>query len=810
MSEKKTARYEDFSGGLNEATAAHLIRNEEVQVLENMELDEAGKLTTRKGSVAELVLDPSGETEVDDFDALWTGAELIETGQHEGTGYNAASAVCTDVLDALDSGWTCFPGFGHDTTCKQQGTASLKFNVDAAIVSGVPVSYLGAEKEVSLDLSGQLGADYFQLYITPCYWKPSESGSLVSAYLTVRLQTSAGNYFYTNVSLSLQQVSTEPASPSFSLQQIPFSSFLTVGSPSWDNITKLYTTITFVASGPGRIVIWNWQDSWHMNPRRLPIILYKDTTEDYSAISTVANLQLWYTNTPVSATGSWFKFRFKTDANNYYEYGPVYHPAGSTLSWQSLLAAKAAFTAHGVPDWAAITRLEIYEVYVFTGTPGPLSNGFDRAAWQEPADADVIRGIYEYVQQDGDAYKIEGHSSVVKNWSGTPTDILTGATANKEWYFATFKDLLIAANGVDVLKKWNGSGSMSNLTGSPPVAQYLKVHEDRLFISPLNSSRVYYSKLADPDAADSWDANAWFDTYTNDGQVNMGFASLGDPGHLYVFKTKSIFRCYVSGDPLTNWNFPRVANIGALAPRSIVEAEGGVFFLANDWTVRFWTGSEAKNLFISRDKPHNRRITEESFKARILDAYEDYISQAAACYRDGKYWLWFCTGAHGSENDMALVYDFRADAWSTAFGYRPNCFAEVGGKMMAGLSNAPTIISIDQPGVYNDAGAPIAAAVRTKDFNFGLPETKKRLRAIYTMTAANILGYSMDVTLYVDNVAQTPETLSLFSATDNDLAIRSAIGGRGRQFSFAYAHSGIGEPISLQGISALYRVGKPR
>ncbi len=810
MGVKKEERYEDFSGGLNEATAPHLIRDNEVQELVNMELDEGGKLRTRKGSVIELALTPSGETEVDDFDVLWTNAELIETGMQEGTGYNAASATCTDVLEALDSSWVDYVGnFEHDSVNKQEGSASLAF--EGTVSFAGQSLFMGAEKAITaIDLSAQLTGDYFQLYLSPLYWKLSSgAGSVTSAVLNVRFQTSAGNYYDTDVSLTLQQVSGTPT-PTFTLRQIALSSFTATGSPSWANITKLYTTMKITSTGTTfQILNWQWQDLWHMNPRRVPVTIHKDVTKNYSAISTVANLQLYYTNTAVAANGSWFKFRFKTDASNYYEYGPIYHPASSSLTWQQALAAKAAFTAVGSPDWATITQFEIYEVYVFTGTPGPLSNGFDRAAWQEPADADVIRGVYEYVQQDGDAYKVVGLSSVIKNWTGAPANILTGMTANKEWHFATFKDLLIAANGVDALQKWTGTGNMATLTGSPPVMQYLKVHEDRLFGSPLNSSRVYYSKLADPDAADSWDANAWFDTYTNDGQTNKGFASVGDPGHLYVFKSESIFRCYVTGDPLNNWNFPRVANIGCMAPRSIVEAEGGVFFLANDWTVRFWTGTEAKNLFISRDEHHNQRITEDSFKARILDAYEDYISQACGCYKDGKYWLWFCTGDHGTNNDMALVYDFRSDAWFTATGYQPNCFAMVGGKMMAGLANAPTIMSIARSGVYDDAGSPIAASVRTKDFNFGLPETLKRLRAIYTMTDANILGYGMDMTLYVDGAAQTPETLVLLSAVD-DLAIRSAIGGRGRHFSFAYEHSGIGEPISLHGITALIRVGKTR
>lgn len=162
-------------------------------------------------------------------------------------------------------------------------------------------------------------------------------------------------------------------------------------------------------------------------------------------------------------------------------------------------------------------------------------------------------------------------------------------TAGKQWDFDVYNDTLYAVNGADGIFQYAG-GAITQVSGvNGPVGdaislfpQYIRIHKNRSWVVPPNSSTIYFSNAGD---AGTFPINNFIQVNTNDGQVITGIEVLVDS--LVVFKTDSIW--YITGEPQGSGNSTVVGNlslrranseVGCVAFRTIQKVGAVLLFMS--------------------------------------------------------------------------------------------------------------------------------------------------------------------------------------------------------------------------------------
>ena len=168
-----------------------------------------------------------------------------------------------------------------------------------------------------------------------------------------------------------------------------------------------------------------------------------------------------------------------------------------------------------------------------------------------------------------------------KYWDGDSWEAIAtlGASAKASQANFTFSDTvyLLLANGTDRVS-WNGTTS-AVITDMPANANQLAVHANRVYTASTSDDVLSWSALGT--YADWTTANDSGDKQvaTGDGETNNGLVEYND--HIIYFKKHSCHELFGTGP--TNYSFQTLSDtIGCLAPRTIVEVQGTLFFLGKE------------------------------------------------------------------------------------------------------------------------------------------------------------------------------------------------------------------------------------
>lgn len=190
----------------------------------------------------------------------------------------------------------------------------------------------------------------------------------------------------------------------------------------------------------------------------------------------------------------------------------------------------------------------------------------------------VITGLFQYEKKDGTQFNLaasdKGNVAYQSGTSWTTIASSLSTAASTRWDFEVFNNTLVALNGVDAVRKWFGSGSMTTLAGSPPTSKYAETHVDWLLFAghTSNPSQVRYSDTA---TAETWPIGNVLNFGLDDGEIITGIRRFGDS--TVVFKTGSIY--LLNGDSPNDFAItPTVSEVGCVAPQSIVRTDLGLFF----------------------------------------------------------------------------------------------------------------------------------------------------------------------------------------------------------------------------------------
>ncbi|MEA5067793.1 MAG: hypothetical protein VB067_02285 [Christensenellaceae bacterium] len=189
-------------------------------------------------------------------------------------------------------------------------------------------------------------------------------------------------------------------------------------------------------------------------------------------------------------------------------------------------------------------------------------------------------------------------------------------------------DILLLADGVRPVLKWDGGAQMEPLPGCPHPFGQLTLNYERVWGSAVANEpdAVYWSRAFNPEdwsgdaeRPDAGGGTVLIPTW-NGGRVKALKTFLGD---VLVFKDEDLFR--IVGTYPGNYEVVRVHGVvGPVAPMSIAWTAGACYFLGEDGlcaydgvTAQLVGGGEAKRLYERVNRPSAQGAVSALYKGRL-------------------------------------------------------------------------------------------------------------------------------------------------------------------------------------------------
>ena len=228
----------------------------------------------------------------------------------------------------------------------------------------------------------------------------------------------------------------------------------------------------------------------------------------------------------------------------------------------------------------------------------------------------------------------------------------------QKWRFTQFGDVLIAANGDEVLQYWElgTSTAWADLDAAAPTARYLTVVRDFVvagYTSGTDSQKVQWSGINDE--------TAWTTTSTNQSDYQIipdGGSVQGITGGEFgiVLMERSIYRMSYVGTP-SIFQFDNISrNLGCFEPNSIVQYQGITYFLSDDG---FYACNGTQVVGIGSEK------VDRFFFNDLDEAYSYKMSATVDPIKNLVIWAYPSSGSNGNV-DSLLIYNFEVKRWSRA------------------------------------------------------------------------------------------------------------------------------------------------
>ena len=396
---------------------------------------------------------------------------------------------------------------------------------------------------------------------------------------------------------------------------------------------------------------------------------------------------------------------------------------------------------------------------------------------------------------------------------------VTAGTLNTGYHcdFENFLNKVYVTNGINPPFEWAGTGTCASSTvpTNLTTAKFVKQFNNYLFYANVTISnviyptRIYWSAIRN---TGSWSASDWIDISKDDGQEITGLRVLSD--RLVIYKTRSIYNVYFSGDPDIPFVLPGGGKsnspVGCIAPYSIQEVENGHVFLSYDglW---YYDGVNAYKI--------SDRINDT-----IASINVDHLSKSISMIQRAKnrYYLAVTNGS-STTHDSVIVWDWFNNAFSLYDSVLPSSMATF---HLDSIEERPYFCDYSGYLYRLDYGTDdyplkvktaINAYYYTNWRNFddlvvqkGVPE----ITIYYTLSASTLtLAYSYDF----ENSDTYTQSFSMNTSTDvwdtmlwnvgkwaasGGYVQRRDLTGRGRVVRFKFANANVSETMRIDGLGA--------
>lgn len=333
---------------------------------------------------------------------------------------------------------------------------------------------------------------------------------------------------------------------------------------------------------------------------------------------------------------------------------------------------------------------------------------------------------------------------------------------------------------------------VNNVVIAPYNPQYLEVYQNRLFLAGFSStpSTSWFSEVGEPEG---YQVENNFEVRTNDGDVITGMRSYGT--RLYYFKRNSFH--VLSGDSPQNFFLQEVSlQYGALNNRCIIS-------FGEDEQLGFL---DAKGIIVF----NGAKPTHASLKVQpIFDRmnYTAALTEACMVHDKLRNQVLCAIPVDGSSvNNITVVYDYAANAWTTQTGVAPAILAKIRGRnntQNAFYGSYSGMIMWYGASFASDSGAGFTCYVKSRfDHEMG-DTTQKQYRYFYMNMDPPAATLSMPLNFYQDygtsKVLQSTFVIGAFQGIVQ-------YGISARSLAFEIYHLAQSSPLRIYGYSLTERM----
>lgn len=323
------------------------------------------------------------------------------------------------------------------------------------------------------------------------------------------------------------------------------------------------------------------------------------------------------------------------------------------------------------------------------------------------------------------------------------------------------------------------------------IPKFLAIFNNQMIYAGFSAipSTFMLSDIGEPEGILPELAN--FEVRTNDGDKITAIAPYG--GGAIIFKERSFHR--LGGDNPQNLTLTEVTDqYGCLSNRAVVQYGDVIWFLDRKGICQF----NGAQINVVSDK------VESYFIRMNVDAAKD---NATAVHDRLKNQLKFSIPIDGSTaNNITLVHDYIANAWTTEKGYTPAVTVMAKREM-----SAPTVffggytgtVSLFGASYLSDSGQGITHLIRTRWLADLGNSVEKQFRRLYSDLTPVGPSSAVSVNLYQDYGASVVINRTIYQ---NPFQTRIDFGIMAKSMSIEYQHGATLEPFQLNGFAIDYRM----
>lgn len=255
--------------------------------------------------------------------------------------------------------------------------------------------------------------------------------------------------------------------------------------------------------------------------------------------------------------------------------------------------------------------------------------------------------------------------------------------------------------------------------GAGPAPKYLELFQNQLFSSGYTNipSTVYFSDIGEPE---SIQPESTFEVRTNDGDRILGFKAFQNS--MLIFKTNSFH--VLNGTDGSNFVLRQLSDqYGCLSSRAAVVYETTLLFLDKKG-ICVYNGANIE-ILSTKMEPIFRRMNIQAA-----------IDHAQGFHYKDRNQIWFAIPVDGStQNNLTVIYDYLANAFSVHEGYFPSVMA-----IMTADKGRPTpfygsysgMIHNFSPSLFSDNGQGISYVSQSRFIADSGQSVQKLYRQLFT------------------------------------------------------------------------------
>lgn len=351
--------------------------------------------------------------------------------------------------------------------------------------------------------------------------------------------------------------------------------------------------------------------------------------------------------------------------------------------------------------------------------------------------------------------------------------------------FFTFNSTQSSFAQYDSVATSDGFSGMQFAFFTSYAPKFIELNQNIMFMAGFSQlpSDVWFSEVGAPETVLP-DSN--FEVRTNDGDKVMALCEFQN--QLMVFKETSFHK--LLGNSADNFELVQVSSeYGCISNRCVIPYANNIAFL------------DRKGIVIYNGASWSIRsnAVESVFRRMNLSAAREFATAVNHIYRNQ---IWFGIPVDGStQNNLTVVYDYLADAWTYFDGYNAASFAYVKGQL-----NVPTAWRGDYSGLihytgasfYSDSGRAISCVAFTRFENFGGQNETSIWRRFF-LDVATATGLTGQINGQVMSNYDHSTVQATFTIYQNQFQSRAEMGVVGKGVAAMLSHSSASLPLLING-----------